>query len=214
MRIPVGYCLCGCGEKTKIPQWDDKTSGNKKGVPRKYLKNHVAFKENEVAEVDEHTLAILLRGGEQALIDKSDWDIVRGYRWWADRRTHTIYVRSTVKSGGNVYLHRVILATKSSYVDHVNRNGLDNRRVNLRLATRDQNSYNTTTQDGCSSKFRGVSRYRDPRTKEYQNKWNARIQNDHIGLFRCEETAARAYDREASKRFGEFAVLNFPENLT
>jgi hypothetical protein len=92
-------------------------------------------------------------------------------------------------------------------VDHKNRNGIDNRRPNLRLATESQNCMNRQKQRVTSSKYKGVSWVRS------SGKWKAAIQVDkknlHLGYFEDEEEAARAYDAAARKYQGEFAYQNF-----
>lgn len=101
-------------------------------------------------------------------------------------------------------MHRDILKTNLD-VDHKNRDGLDNRRSNLRKATRQQNSANSIKKHfGKDSKFKGVCRSRDH--------WRAQIVVNYkaifIGCFATEIKAAEAYDREAKKHFGKFARLN------
>lgn len=97
----------------------------------------------------------------------------------------------------------------SQVVDHINGNGLDNRRENLRIATMSSNQWNQRKQRRCTkSKFKGVGL--DDRT----NKWSADIraykQRFYLGSFVLEEDAAMAYDAAARKLHGEFARLNFP----
>jgi hypothetical protein len=87
-------------------------------------------------------------------------------------------------------------------VDHINHDTLDNRRDNLRLATRSQNRTNSLKILRNTSGFIGVSRR--------FNGWIARFNDIHIGMYDTAEDAARAYDAVVSKERGEFAVLNFP----
>jgi hypothetical protein len=97
-------------------------------------------------------------------------------------------------------------------VDHRNNDGLDNRRDNLRLATRSQNMYNKLkTKSKTSSRFIGVS------FDKSRRKWEARIyyqgRKIWLGRFDSEIDAALAYDEAARKYHGEFARLNFPQGI-
>lgn len=93
-------------------------------------------------------------------------------------------------------------------VDHINHNGLDNRRRNLRIVTAKQNSWNMR-----SAKGRGTSNYKGVGWVKNKRKWRASISIDnkpkHLGYFEDEKKAAAAYDKAAKEHRGEFAVLNF-----
>jgi hypothetical protein len=120
-----------------------------------------------------------------------------------------------IRVNGNLYkAHRLAWllhygAWPEDQIDHINNDPADNRIENLRKATSSQNNRNRSSRKGSSSKYLGVSWY-----KNY-NKWVAEIRVDgtryHLGYFTVEEDAARAYDKEAFKRFGIYANLNFPE---
>ena len=96
-------------------------------------------------------------------------------------------------------------------VDHINRDRLDNRRANLRMATNAQNQANVTKRQGMTSRYKGVSRH------TATGRWQARISVEgkqmHLGYFAHEADAARAYDARAREVFGVFAQANFPELL-
>lgn len=116
---------------------------------------------------------------------------------------------STEINGATAYIHRLILdAQKGQEVDHINGDGLDNRRENLRLATRSQNCAN---RKGYAPKsgFRGV--YQHSNGEGWQVKLS--VDGKHIGggSFSCPEAAARRYDDLAALHFGDFAILNFPQ---
>jgi len=103
-------------------------------------------------------------------------------------------------------MHNLIMGTK--LVDHKNGNGLDNQKNNLRNCTNQQNHMNRRPKKNCTSKFKGVCRFKK------DLKWTAVIKFNrkqiYIGIFGNEEDAAKAYDKKAKELFGEFAYLNFP----
>lgn len=149
--------------------------------------------------------------GGHTLIDCSDLATVQELNW----RLHTNgYASTEVRQDGRrrrLYLHRVLLAAPPGIeVDHANRDRLDNRRSNLRLATRRQQTANQSIRSNNSSGFRGVSMNRK------RGKWQAhiRIHGKSVSLgaaFTSPDEAARAYDAAAVQVFGDFANLNFPE---
>ncbi len=106
-----------------------------------------------------------------------------------------------------LYLHRVIMSPRpGSVVDHISGDGLDNRRRNLRVCSQAQNSANRRAAIYGTSAYRGVF------WREDAGKWAASIsvagRSYHLGFFETEEEAARAWDIEALKHRGEYAVLN------
>ena len=112
----------------------------------------------------------------------------------------------------SVRMHRVITgAPKSRQVDHINGNGLDNTRINLRLCDASQNQANRGKPINCKSGFKGVS------WNKQKRKWIAFIQvlgkHIYLGGFDCKIYAARVYDEKAKEVFGEFARTNFHSAL-
>ena len=110
----------------------------------------------------------------------------------------------------NVKMHQVIMGTEEGKViDHINSNGLDNRKTNVRFATSQQNSWNQRKQRGNSrSKYKGV--HWEKKRKEWRARITFKGRVVHLGRFDTEEEAAMAYDGKAREFFGEFAWLNFP----
>lgn len=139
-----------------------------------------------------------------ALVDDADFAEVRRYRWRLIKQQHTSYARATI-DGRHVYLHRFLLPAADE-VDHVNHDGLDNRRANLRAATHQQNALNRSARGA----WKGVSR-RSPEC------WSATIELDrlqfHLRNFSTPEQAARAYDEIAWVAWGTWAKLNFPDRV-
>lgn len=115
----------------------------------------------------------------------------------------------TGKLCGSVLMSRFILCpAPGEEVDHINHNGLDNRKSNLRRCNKAENQGNSCKHTRSSSQFKGVSL--DTR----RGKWRAQIMTNYhqifLGYFLSEIDAARAYDLAARKHFGEFANLNLP----
>lgn len=104
-------------------------------------------------------------------------------------------------------MHREVIGVSDSReVDHKNGEGLDNRKMNLRVATHSQNKQNSRKQVECSSRFKGVH------WNINESKWQVRIQVNgqrvHLGYFDDEEIAAQVYDQAAKQEFGEYACTN------
>lgn len=150
--------------------------------------------------------------GEAVFVDECDARLLRFFQWRIVVRPHTKYVIHT-KKGKTTWLHRVIMDCPAGMlVDHENRNGLDNRRGNLRIATHSQNSCNRLKPaSSATSRYKGVYLARDQVRK---SPWRAKIyvnrKKIHLGYFADEREAAMAYDEAALRLHGVFAVLNFP----
>ena len=157
---------------------------------------------------------IILNKGYACIVDDEDHRRLSRYRWKVDlRQTGHAYAVRNVRVKGRMYrtirMHRDIIgAPDKMQVDHINGNGLDNRRANIRVCTPSQNQWNSMVVTQNRSR-KGV--YFHP-----NGKWVARIQVNkrriHLGCFSYERDALVAYDRAAKEYFGEFARLNFPDS--
>lgn len=151
---------------------------------------------------------IPLSKGQSTLVDDIDFEKFAQFVWTAQKRTHGFHA-ARYCGKKYVYLHREILGAPAGIeVDHRDGDGLNNRRGNLRLATKSQNGAAfRTLRSSKSSKFRGVVWHKGGQ------KWMARIVKDmqsiYLGLFVSEEDAAHAYDTAAKHYFCEFARPNF-----
>lgn len=160
------------------------------------------------------TAEIRLSRGLVALVDDEDVALVsEGWAWHAIPSSYTTYAGRRVAACWadkpvTEMMHRLILGSPEGRVDHINGNGLDNRRCNLRVSTPSQNGGNRRAGSTGSSRFKGVSWHkRQQRWVAYIRVAGRRIQ---AGSFVSEVAAARAYDDAAREAFGEFAALNVP----
>jgi len=158
---------------------------------------------------------IPLTQGKYAIVDPDDYWRLSKHKWYAAKMNGCFYaVRGIVTKDGkrrHLPIHRCIIKVPDNmFVDHINHNGLDNRKANLRPATRAQNGRNRVKykKRTYTSKYKGVSWH--PGNKP----WRAHIQSNQkllsLGSFHHELQAARAYDRAAKKYHRQFASLNFP----
>lgn len=152
-----------------------------------------------------------LSQGLVALIDAADAEAVLAHKWSAERDGKTFYAMRNVRqpTGGwrKIKLHAYL--TGHRLTDHINGDGLDNRRANLRMATQAENLRNRGLPANNTSGFKGVS-FRRQRGRGWKSTIGLNGKRIHLGLFSTPEAAARAYDAAARELFGEFAWLNFP----
>jgi len=115
------------------------------------------------------------------------------------------------KKTKSIKMHRQILKIKDKlFVDHINGDGLDNRKANLRAATALQNSWNMKKVGiKTSSRYKGV--IWNKQVKKWSVQMNVYRKSRFLGYFDNEVEAAKTYDEAAKKYFGEFAMLNFAE---
>ncbi len=158
---------------------------------------------------------IPLSRGMFAIIDECEYDNISRFNWYI-KESHGVYYaqRNLLINGkrNTQKMHRFIMdAPKGIQVDHINHNGLDNRKENLRLCTHGQNQMNSRSRKGSSSQYKGVIKTKvgKPWAAHYQ--FNNKVHR--IGGFNSEIEAALAYDEIVSKKFGEFAYLNFPQTF-
>lgn len=166
-------------------------------------------------------LEIPLSPTHTCLIDETDLPLVKAFKWWpvSVGKNKSKHYAMTRLGGHPLAMHRLLLnAQKGQVVDHINRNGLDNRRKNLRFCTQSQNQQNRIgwlkrfanhTQE--SPIYKGVWR-----SSHGGRRWEARIcwenKQRYIGTFDSCDEAAKAYDEYARMFHGKYARLNFPQS--
>ena len=163
-------------------------------------------------------------GKHTIIIDTEDWDKVKEHYWSLVSNHRVLYVQASIlhPEGGwktpadgrrrrrrtSLQLHHLILGKpqKGMVTDHINHNGLDNRKENLRFATYAQNKSNARSHKNSSSQYLGV--FWDKETQ----KWRVRLKHNgkfyNLGRFTCEHQAALVYNKKAKELRGKFANLN------
>lgn len=164
------------------------------------------------------TRRIPLTQGKFAVVDAIDYEHLMQWKWYAQNNWRSwnrfyYYAKRRLRMleapapGQNVIAMHTVIAKRAGLrgreIDHHNRNGLDNRRNNLRPCTHKQNCANRTKQLGTTSVFKGVIWHK------WKRQWQARITVNktrlHLGYFRNEAAAGHAYAEAAEAHFGEFA---------
>ena len=148
-----------------------------------------------------------------AMVDDEDYYWLSEWNWFAVKIKNNWYGKRNgmkLRTGHKPqqYLHRVVMRVTDPdiKIDHIDHNGLNCQKYNLRPCTKTQNDYNKRKREGTTSKYKGVSFCTD------KNNWQMAIRCGKIRItkrFDKEEDAARAYDTLAKEHFGEFANLNF-----
>lgn len=149
-----------------------------------------------------------LTKGYEAVIDASDLGIVGRFAWSTLPKAHTIYAqrKATGINGERrtVRLHRAILnAQDGELVDHVDGNGLNNRRSNLRICNSAQSAQNRGRKVTNKSGYKGV--YWFAKSQKWRAIIGANGKKHHLGCFGCKTAAAVAYVAAAKRLHGEFA---------
>jgi hypothetical protein len=151
---------------------------------------------------------IPLSQGKFAIVDDEDYKELNKYKWWVNKNNNVWYAKRTTWNGRRnlILMHRYILGvSKNLFCDHINGNGLDNRKENLRVCTMGENFKNTKKRANCKNVYKGVY-------KQKSGKWRVTLfvngKSKHIGQFIDIKNAAQAYNDAAKKYYGEFAFLN------
>jgi hypothetical protein len=153
--------------------------------------------------------SIPLTQGKYAIVDADDYARVNRHKWCLSRTGNQLYAQRRCR-GKTIRMHQLIMnPPRGMVVDHIDGNGLNNRRSNLRICTRLENTRNRRRNPSTATGFKGV--WRDKKTGKYWAQIQLSRRPTRLGSFATAVEAARAYDRKAIELFGEFACLNFPE---
>lgn len=154
---------------------------------------------------------IFLIRNKYTLVDDEDFEQLNRWKWsYAVIRGKEYVTRQIGKRGirlQTLKIHSMILGKKNGFeIDHIDGNGLNNQKSNLRFVTHQQNGFNLKIGKHNKSGFKGVYWHKQ------NQKWCASIGFNYkqyfLGLFKFKKDAAIAYNIAASKYFGEFAKLN------
>jgi hypothetical protein len=158
---------------------------------------------------------IYLGEGEYTIVDPEDYCRLKKFNWYLSGTDKKFYAHCNVKIENTetktMSMHRMMTnAPDGLLVDHRNGDSLDNRKTNLRLATRAQNMHNSRKRKNTSSQYKGVCFYK--RRRKWAAYINVARKRIYLGYFDLESEAARAYDVAAKIYHKEFARLNFPDD--
>lgn len=154
---------------------------------------------------------VKLNNGQVVLVDQEDFNDLKIHKWYLDHRGYAIRHEKKNEYRDRarkiIKMHRFIMKAKDGeFIDHINRNPLDNRKINLRIATNSQNQANSALFKSNKTGYKGVIKYNQKKP------WAAQIhvQGKRVfkGMFNTKEEAALKYNELAKKYFGEFANLN------
>jgi hypothetical protein len=156
---------------------------------------------------------IKLTQGKVALVDDEDYEWLNQWKWVAWKHRNTYYaVTHGGKANGkyfNLSMHRIILNVPEGLeIDHIDHNGLNNQKNNIRICTRSQNAKNIIKYRG-RSEYKGVTFVRHRNIEYIGSQIVSQGKRYWLGLFPNEISAAIAFDKKAKELHGEFANLNF-----
>lgn len=155
-------------------------------------------------------------GIKHILVDDEDYELLNKYKWYIRKNRNCFYATRKSRYGvyGNrqcsvVEMHRFILNMfdRKIFIDHIDHNGLNNTKLNLRECSAQENNFNSLPRKNKTSKYKGVH------FNKTNNKWRVCVTKNrkriHIGFYTCEHEAAYNYDKHSIDAYGEFAYLNF-----
>jgi hypothetical protein len=160
---------------------------------------------------------IPLTQGLFTLVDKDQYEYLNQFKWYAKWCNNTFYVcRNTPKNNSKnrttLSMHRQVMGfPKGLEIDHIDNNGLNNIKTNLREATRKENSHNSISRKNHTTDFKGVC-WKQTNKKYQAQSVDLNGKKKYLGLYDNPVIAALAVDDYNLKIFGKFAKLNIDKN--
>ena len=153
---------------------------------------------------------ITLTKNQYAMVDDTEYRNLSKHKWQANKQKHGWYAQRSIRRNGKLtkeYMHRAIMKPeKGQQIDHIDHNGLNNQKFNLRIVTHRENTLNRKPYENTTSRCKGVFLNKQKNLWISQIKINGKI---HVlGYFHAEKLAALAYDLAARRVFGEYAYTN------
>lgn len=136
------------------------------------------------------------------MVDDADFDALNKYAWHLHLGHHGGKYATRLKNGKLVYMHREILQPGDGFLtDHINGNGLDNRRANLRPCNMSQNQANRLGRNACG--FKGVKKSHN--CNRFEASYRKEGKRIYVGMFKTAQEAFNAYKTATQKAHGQFA---------
>ena len=164
---------------------------------------------------------IILTQGKVSLVDDEDYDYINQFKWHALKQDKGFYAGRKIRINGKrkyLFIHQIICpVSKGLEVDHIDHNGLNNQKYNLRSATHAQNMHNSSQNQSNSGKqINNTSGYKCVFWHKKNKKWFVQIGKDNkiyfLGYFIDPIEGAKTYDVAAVLLFEDYCLLNFAES--
>lgn len=215
-RYKCWLCKCSCGNykivnSSNLRRGATKSCGCITGQYESCLYSSTNKRHNKYDLTGEYGICYASNNSELIIFDLEDYDKIKDYCWNVKKREYknctdkrAVSVKHDNGKVKYINMYDVIMSKDdpSMVIDHINRNPLDNRKANLRICTRQQNSFNKTGR----SKYKGV--YKNHKGKGWIAEIGYNYKHHYLGIFDTPEEAALAYNEKAKEFFGEFAYLN------
>lgn len=145
-------------------------------------------------------------GNKYIMVSDEDYELAMTQRWTIEKSGNNFYAMCKINHK-KVRLHRFLLKPKSTHeVDHINHNGLDNRRENIRVVTKRQNAANRRKTVGSRKRYKGI--HYDTRINKWVAYVNYKKKRKYLGQYATAKEAAIVYNEAALKYYGKTAWVN------